>query len=102
MKNLQLNLYQYGAGRVGSKKSKSIPAPPRGARLKSCPILAPPPLRGRENPRGAKRGRAGQNCHPYSRWWFLSVSHFLTMVVLATHNGGSWVVFQIRFIGFGL
>ena len=43
----------------GSKKSKFISTPPRGAGLKSYPILAPPPLRGGENPRGAKRGGAG-------------------------------------------
>ena len=44
----------------GSKKCKHIPAPSRGAGLKSCPILAPSPLRGGENPHGAKRGGAGQ------------------------------------------
>ena len=49
-----------GMGRGGSKKCKSIPAPPRGAGLKSCPILAPSPLRGGENPHGVKRGGAGQ------------------------------------------
>ena len=47
-------------GRGGSKKCKPIPAPPRGAGLKSCPIPAPSPLRGGENPHGAKRGGAGQ------------------------------------------
>ena len=35
-------------------------APPRGAGLKSHPIPVPPPLRGGENPHGAKRGGAGQ------------------------------------------
>ena len=49
-----------GMGRGGSKKCKSIPAPPRGAGLKSLPIPAPPPLRGGENPHGAKRGGTGQ------------------------------------------
>ena len=49
-----------GMGRGGSKKCKSIPAPPRDAGLKSCPIPAPSPLRGRENPHGTKRGGAGQ------------------------------------------
>ena len=49
-----------GAGRDGSKKSKPIPAPPRGVGLKSRPIPAPSPLRGGENPHGAKRGGAGQ------------------------------------------
>ena len=49
-----------GAGWGGSKKCKPIPAPPRGAGLKSHPIPAPPPLRGGENPHGAKRGGAGQ------------------------------------------
>ena len=44
----------------GSKKWKPIPAPPRGVGLKSHPIPAPPPLRGGENPHGAKRGGAGQ------------------------------------------
>ena len=44
--------------------SKPISAPTRGAGLKSCPIPAPPPLRGRENPQGAKRGGAGKNYHP--------------------------------------
>ena len=32
-----------GAGRGGSKKSKPITASPRGAGLKSHPILPPPP-----------------------------------------------------------
>ena len=45
-----------GMGRGGSKKCKPIPVPPRGAGLKSYPIPAPPPLRGGENPHGAKRG----------------------------------------------
>ena len=49
-----------GEGRGGSKKCKPIPAPHRGAGLKSHPIPAPPPLRGGENPHGAKRGGAGQ------------------------------------------
>ena len=48
-----------GRGWGGSKKSKPILAPPRGEGLKSCPIPAPPPLRGGENPRRAKRGGAG-------------------------------------------
>ena len=47
-------------GLGGSKKCKPIPAPPRGAGLKSCPIPSPSPLRGGENPHGAKRGGAGQ------------------------------------------
>ena len=49
-----------GMGWDESKKCKSIPAPPRGAGLKSHPIPAPPPLRGGENPHGVKRGGAGQ------------------------------------------
>ena len=49
-----------GAGRGESKKCKPIPASPRGAGLKSYPIPAPSPLRGGENPHGAKRGGAGQ------------------------------------------
>ena len=44
----------------GSKKWKPIPAPPRGAGLKSRTIPAPPPLRGEENPHGARRGEASQ------------------------------------------
>ena len=47
-------------GGDGAKKCKPIPAPPRGAGLKSHPIPTPPPLRGGENPHGAKRGGAGQ------------------------------------------
>ena len=47
-------------GRDGSKKCKPIPAPPRGAGLKSRPIPAPSSLRDGENPHGAKRGGAGQ------------------------------------------
>ena len=47
-------------GRGGSKKCKPIPAPPLDAGLKSHPIPAPSPLRGGENPHGAKRGGAGQ------------------------------------------
>ena len=49
-----------GMGWGGSKKCKPIPAPPRGAGLKSCPIPAPSPLQNGENPHGAKRGGAGQ------------------------------------------
>ena len=49
-----------GEGRGGSKKFKPIPALPRGAELKSCPISAPSPLRSEENLRGVKRGRTGQ------------------------------------------
>ena len=48
MKNLQFNPYQQGAWWGRSKKSKPIPAPPCGARLKSHPIPAPLPLRGGE------------------------------------------------------
>ena len=47
-----------GMGRDGSKMCKPIPAPPRGVGLNSCPIPAPSPLRGGENPHGAKRGGA--------------------------------------------
>ena len=67
MKNLQFNLYQCGTGwrwgrtgGVGSKKSKLIPVPSRGVGLKSCPILAPLPLRDGENPHGVKWGRTSQ------------------------------------------
>ena len=49
-----------GAGQGGSKKCKPIPTPSRGAGLKPHPIPAPPPLRGGENPHGAKRGGVGQ------------------------------------------
>ena len=49
-----------GMGWGGSKKCKPIPSPSRGAGLKSRPIPVPPPLRGGENPYGAKRGGAGQ------------------------------------------
>ena len=48
-----------GVGRSGSKKSKPNPALPCGVELKSCPIVAPPPLRGGENLSGAKRVGAG-------------------------------------------
>ena len=67
MKNLQFNPYQceteWGWDEpewVGSKKSILILAPPHGVGLISHPILSPPPLRGRENPRGVKWGWAGQ------------------------------------------
>ena len=71
---LQFNPYQCGAGRggdeakrgrIGFEKSKPIPTLPRGARLKSCPIPALPPLQGRKNPCEAKQKKVGQNCHPY-------------------------------------
>jgi len=58
MKNLQFSPYQCRAGRVGSKKSKSILILPCGAGLKSRAILAPSPLQNRKNPRGAKQGGA--------------------------------------------
>ena len=48
-----------GAGRGGSKKFKPIPTSPGGVGLISCPIPAPPPLRGEENSCGVKRGGAG-------------------------------------------
>ena len=65
MKNLQFNPYQCGAGwgedgRVGSKKSKPIPAPLHGARLKSRPHSCPTKVVGGENPCRAKGGEAGQ------------------------------------------
>ena len=44
----------------GSKKCKPIPIPPYDAGLKSHPIPVPPPLRGGENPHGAKQGGTGQ------------------------------------------
>ena len=49
---------QGGVGWVGSKKSKSIPASPRGAGLKSCPIPALPPLWGRKT--CVERSRKGR------------------------------------------
>ena len=52
------------AGRVGSKKSKPIFALPRGVRLKSRPIPAPPPLQDEENLREGAR----QNFHPYLKF----------------------------------
>ena len=55
------------AGRVGDKNIKPIPAPPRGAGTKYCPIPAPPPLRVGENPHGAGRGKIAipseNHCH---------------------------------------
>ena len=65
-----------GVGRDESKKSKPIPTSSCGAGLKSCPILAPPPLRGGENPHGAKRGGAGQAGRgkiaiPTTAWYLL-------------------------------
>ena len=48
-----------GAGRVGDKNTKPITAPPRGAGTKYCPIHAPPPLRGGENPQGGGGGGPG-------------------------------------------
>ena len=47
-------------GHDGSKKCKPIPAPPRGAGLKSHPIPASPPLQDGKNSHEAKRGGAGQ------------------------------------------
>ena len=49
-----------GMGRVGFKKSKPIPTPPRGTGLKSPSIPAPLLLQGEKNPRGMKWGRVGQ------------------------------------------
>ena len=34
--------------------------------------------------------------------WVVVVWWWLGFVVLATHNGRSWVIFQIGFMGFGL
>ena len=60
-----------GARWSGSKKSKHIPTLPRGAGLKSYPILVLSPLQGGENPHTMKWGRVGlsgvgQNCYPYT------------------------------------
>lgn len=52
-----------GTGRVESKKSKFIPAPPCSVGLKSHPIPAPLHLQCGENPRGAKWEGEGQ-----ARW----------------------------------
>ena len=49
-----------GAGQGRSKKFKPIPALPRGAGLKSHPILTPSPLRGGENQHRAKQEGASQ------------------------------------------
>ena len=54
-----ITLSNAGRGWSGSKKFKPIPTPPRGVRLKSCPIPAPPPLRGEKNLCGAKRIKRG-------------------------------------------
>ena len=43
------------AGQGGSKKSKLILTPFHGAGLKSCPITAPPTLRGGENSHRTKQ-----------------------------------------------
>ena len=51
---------QVGAGLKSVNPSPPRPAPPRDAGRKSHPIPASPPLRGGENPHGAKRGGAGQ------------------------------------------
>ena len=48
-----------GQGQGGSKKFKSNLVPPHGTRLKSRPIPAPPPLRGRGNLRETKQGGWG-------------------------------------------
>ena len=59
-----------GMGRVRSKKSKPIPTPPHGARLKSPPRPCPTTFTGREKPVWDEVGEGGssgaaQNCHPY-------------------------------------
>ena len=47
-----------GRGEAGwSKNSKPIPVPFYGVGLKSCPIPAPSPLQGGENPYGTKPER---------------------------------------------
>ena len=58
MKKLESNPYQCKARRVLSKKSKPIPALPRGAGLKSYPIPAALPLQCGKNSHGSKRGGA--------------------------------------------
>lgn len=71
MKNLQFNPYQCGVGRGWGGEGQGrldlkilnpsqLHPPPCGAGLKSCPIPVLPPLRGRENLRGVKRGEADQ------------------------------------------
>ena len=84
-----------GMGRGGSKKCKPIPAPPCGAGLKSCPILAPSPLWGGENPHGMKRGGAGQagrgkiaiprrwvGCIANRHKWYLTIEGYLSTLWL--------------------
>ena len=53
-----------GAGQGGSKKCKSIPAPPRSAGLKSHPIPAPSPLRDGKNPYGEGRVKRSRSKLP--------------------------------------
>ena len=57
MKNLQFNPYQCGTGRVGSKKSKTIPGLSCDVRLKSYLIPTPLPLQGKDNSHEAKWGK---------------------------------------------
>ena len=70
-------------GRGGSKKYKPIPAPPRDAGLKSQPIPAPPPLRGGENPHGAKRGGAKlPSLVSESLFWSFGITSILSFSML--------------------
>ena len=81
-----------GTGQGRSKKCKPILALPRGAGLKSRPIPALPPLRGGENPHGAKRGGVGQsgmgqNCHPYIQRFTLSLKIVYNYLVKRSTQG---------------
>ena len=80
-----------GRGRAGqfwSKKSKTTLTSPRGMGLESRTILAPPPLRGGENPRGVKQGGTGQNCIPslilsdFGFWLWVVLDQILAVYIL--------------------
>ena len=71
-------------GRSGSKKSKLTPTPPHGVGLKSCPIPAPPPLRGEENP--LEEGRVKWDEEKLSSLHKVPVnSNFLSFFIVLCH-----------------
>ena len=89
-------------GRGGSKKSKLIPASPYGARLKSCLIPAPPPLRGEENPHRAKRDGAkfsslSMSVFVLNNYFQLDLIEYILVLLMSFFWG-----FQVFGGGFGI
>ena len=110
MKKLQLRPYQCGAGMRwgevgGSKKSKFITAPPRGAGLKSHIIPAPSLLWGEKNLSGVKTGAkrdvslSSKNSHLLSIMTLQCGGHcFVGSMLLHALHTNCFILFRHRML----